>query len=92
MFFKRNNINIGIGLGILVPMLGFAVLFGMSQLVHLKFKTRTLMLIGICLNMIIVRIFQRRRAGESVRGVVMATGGMAVGWFIWFYEDIMSEL
>lgn len=92
MLFRRNNINIGIGLGILVPMIVFGLLYSLFNLLGLTtIKTRTLALISVCLNMVLVNNFRKFRAGESMRGTVLATVAMAFGWFAWFYNDITAE-
>ncbi len=91
MIFRRNNLNIGIGLGILVPVVVFGLLYSLTALTGLNFKTRTLAIIGICLNMLVVRAFRANRANESIRGAVIATVVMAFVWFAWFYKDIMAE-
>ncbi len=91
MIFRRNNLNIGIGLGMLLPIVVFGLLSSFISLLGLPFKTRTLALIAICLNMLIVQMFRKNRANESIRGVVLATVVMAFVWFGWFYEEIMAE-
>jgi hypothetical protein len=91
MLFRRNNLNIGIGLGLLVPTVSFVFLYGLVTLFGLNMKTRTLALIAVCLNMLIVSFFRKNRASESIRGAVIATVVMALGWFAWFYQDIMAE-
>lgn len=91
MFFRRNNLNIGLGLGILVPMTVFGLLFGLTGLAGLNFKTRSLALIAICLNMLLVSNFRKNRANESIRGLVIATVVMAFVWFAWFYKEITAE-
>ncbi len=91
MFFRRNNLNIGIGLGMIVPIIFFGLLSSIVSLSGLQFKTRSLALIAICLNMLIVRMFRKNRANESIRGIVLATVVMAFVWFAWFYKDIFAE-
>jgi hypothetical protein len=91
MFFRRNNLNIGIGLGILVPVIAFVFLFGLVSLSGLNMKTRTLALVAVCLNMLIVSNFRKNRANESMRGTIIATVALAFGWFAWFYQDITAE-
>ena len=92
MLFRRNNLNIGIGLGILVPIAVYGLLSGLVSLSGLTFKMRSLALIGICFNMLTVRSFKKNRANESVKGTVLATVAMAFIWFAWFYKEIMDEL
>ncbi len=91
MFFRRNNLNIGIGLGMIVPIIFFGLLSSIVSLSGLQFKTRSLALIAICLNMLIVRMFRKNRANESIRGIIWATVVMAFVWFAWFYEEILAE-
>jgi predicted tellurium resistance membrane protein TerC len=91
MLFRRNNLNIGIGLGILVPIIVFGLLYSITNLTGWNFKIRSLGIIGICCNMLIVRAFSKNRVNESIRGTVIATVAMAFLWFAWFYKDIMAE-
>jgi hypothetical protein len=90
--FNRNNLNIGVGLGMLIPMAVGGLLIGILSLTELPLKTRTAALLGICCNIFVLRTFQNRRANQSVRGVVLATVAIAAVWLIWFYEEIMLEL
>jgi hypothetical protein len=55
MIFKKNNLNIGLGMGMLLPMAFFGVLYGCVSLFHWSFKTRTIALIGICANIILMQ-------------------------------------
>ena len=92
MFFRRNNLNIGIGLGILVPLIVFSMMYSVVSLGELRrVKIRTLALIGVCLNMLLIHFFRKNRANESIRGLVIATFAMALGWFAWFYNEITAE-
>jgi hypothetical protein len=88
--FRRNNLNIGIGMGIFLPLCVFAVLFGIVQL-GLPLKIRTIALISLCANMLIMRPFRRNRAGDSIRGVVLSTVVLAALWIFNFYQEISAE-
>jgi cytochrome bd-type quinol oxidase subunit 2 len=88
--FRRNNLNIGIGLGIFVPLVVFGVLFGIVN-AGLPLKIRTIALIALCANGLIVRTFRQNRAGDSVRGVVMTTVALAALWIFNFYQEISAE-
>ena len=88
--FNKNNLNIGIGLGLLLPLVLFGVFYGVAQL-GLPLKLRTLALIAICTNMILINRFRKSRAGESVRGTVLATVVLAAVWLFNFYEEISAE-
>ena len=91
MIFRKNNLNIGLGMGIMLPMVFFGVLWGIVNLLSMPFKMRTVALIGLCANIILIQAYSKIRANESVRGIVLATAGMAVLWFVNFGEEIMAE-
>jgi Na+/H+-translocating membrane pyrophosphatase len=91
MIFRRNNLNIGIGLGMLLPLVVFLILSGLNNMVSLPLKTRTFAIISICLNIILIQFFRKNRANESIRGIVIATVVMSILWLFWFYEDIQAE-
>jgi Na+/H+-translocating membrane pyrophosphatase len=91
MIFRRNNLNIGIGLGMLLPLVVFLILSGLSNMVSLPLKTRTFAIISICLNIILIQFFRKNKANESIRGIVIATVVMSILWLFWFYEDIQAE-
>jgi hypothetical protein len=88
--FRKNNLNIGIGLGLMMPMIVFCVLLGVVKM-GLPLKIRTIALIGICANALAINLFRRNRAGESVRGMVLATVTMAAIWIFYFYQEISAE-
>jgi predicted tellurium resistance membrane protein TerC len=92
MIFRRNNLQIGIGLSLILVILVFSILNGITQIASLAFKIRTLALISICFNMLLVRQFRKNRAGESIRGVVLTTVGLSVLWIVWFGAEIYNEL
>jgi hypothetical protein len=90
IIFRKNNLNIGIGIGLLLPLIVFGILFGIVQ-AGLPLKIRTIALIAICANLLITRPFRRNRAAESVRGVVMTTVALAALWIFNFYQEISAE-
>ena len=92
MIFRRNNLNIGIGIAMIFPWVVFGILIGIGQLASLPLKVRTMALISICCNMLITRQFRKNRASESVRGTVLATVGLSIVWIIWFGQEIYTEL
>lgn len=92
MIFRRNNLNIGIGLGMLFPMAVLGILFGITQLASIPLKVRTLALIGICANIFLTTQFRKNRASESMRGSVLATVALSIVWAIWFGQEIYEEL
>jgi uncharacterized membrane protein len=89
--FRKNNINIGIGLGILVPMIIFGLLSSYINMTGVNIKLRTAAIISICFNMIVLHFFKKNRAAKSVQGIVLATVGLCLVWLIYFGQEIYNE-
>lgn len=92
---NRNALWFGLVVGLVLPFVGYAVLLmiydglessgllsgeGFSE----NFRQRTLGIVAICLNLIPLNFFQKRRFTQSMRGLVLATFLYAVVWFIYF--------
>lgn len=100
--WEKNNIIVGLGLGTLLPLLTFIVLyFGYNQLEAAgvvseigfspMFRERTTSIIAICTNLIPLNIFQKRRATQSMRGIVLSTVVYVVIWVVYFGQYIMQQ-
>jgi len=97
----RNNIWLGIVLGLLVPFVGYAVLMLIieqiqaAELFNLPpgpiFQQRTVLLMAICLNLIPFNVFQRQRKAKSMRGVLSSTLVLSAVWLYYFGSSIMQE-
>lgn len=90
---NRNEIWVGLLVGILLPALSFVLLYQIFGLLEIKgaasgsgfspnFRERTLAIVGIAANLIPLNIFRRRRWDLSMRGVVIATSILAFVWVI----------
>jgi hypothetical protein len=99
--WQKNSIPVGLAIAIILPILGFSILyFGYNQLEAANivsergfsnmFRERTTSIIAICLNLIPLNIFQKRRAIQSMRGVVIATTIFVIIWIIYFGRYILS--
>ena len=88
MYSRQNNVFFGLGLGLLIPMVFY---FSLSPLIVPRFKARTLGLMAVCLNLILVQLFKKKRMGEALRGVVLSTVGMSLVWFIFFGLAVLNE-
>lgn len=53
------------------------------------FRERTTGIIAICLNLIPLNAFQKRRAINSMRGVVLATVLYVIAWVVYFGKFIL---
>lgn len=91
---NRNELWVGIVFGLLLPALGFVILFQLFSLLEIKgaasgtgfsanFRERTLAILAIALNLIPLNVFRQRRWDLSMRGVVIATAALA---FIWLFR------
>jgi hypothetical protein len=92
MIFRRNNLNIGIGLGIFFPAVLFSILYLLTTTGILPLKIRTAALIGICVNIFLTQMFRKFRAYQSIRGIMIATIIISGIWLFWFLNEILFEL
>lgn len=95
----RNSIPIGLIIGFLLPTLGYllliAVFMGLDALeltnnlgFSENFRTRTLGIVAICLNIFPLNFFQKRRATQSMRGVVIATSVFVIAWLAVYGKSV----
>lgn len=92
---NRNALWFGLAIGLVLPFVGYALLLmiydGLESTGALSgrgfsanFRQRTLGIVAICLNLIPLNFFQKKRLTQSMRGLVLATLIYAVVWFINF--------
>ncbi len=90
----------GILCGLLLPLLTFLVLyiifqeFSSMNLVSTEgfsegFRFRTLSLIGIASNAILLQYFRKRYAFNTVRGITIPTFIYIIAWLIYFSTQIL---
>ncbi|MEY3247977.1 MAG: hypothetical protein RL742_20 [Bacteroidota bacterium] len=93
--FNKNVFFAGFLLGFLLPAVGFLLLYNLFNLLEIKgaastqglspdFRIRTLALVALALNLIPLQIYRRRRWETAMRGVVVATGVLAIAWVLFF--------
>lgn len=98
--FKRNEIWIGIALGLIFPIVGFGILYSIFEFLDRadavsniglskNFRLRTLGIVAIALNAIALNSFQKRRATQSMRGIVLITFVWVVVWLYFFQSSIL---
>jgi len=100
MLFNRNALWFGLVIGLFLPIAGYGILLmiydwmeaaglmsqtGFSE----NFRARTLGIVAVCLNIIPLNAFQRKRFTKSMRGLVLATIIYAVIWFIYFGAKLL---
>lgn len=98
--FDKNSIPNGLIIGVLVPLIGFPLMYGLfTGLENIgfmsdggfrpQFKIRTTAIIAIAFNAYVLNKFQARRATNSMRGVTIATFVFVVIWLIVFGKTIL---
>ncbi|MCB0602619.1 MAG: hypothetical protein KDC28_15385 [Saprospiraceae bacterium] len=94
-FFKRNNLALGLLLGVCLPVALYGILLTIYDFMEdhdllanvsfsPTFRTRTLALVAICSNLLLMRLFSKNYAPDSMRGVVLATFLLVVAWVVRF--------
>jgi len=103
MQIRRGNTFIAFFMGIFLPCAGFFIirwLFGIAESQGLvdaasssigSRRFRTICLMSICLNILPMQIFQRRREGNSIRGLAIATVFLAGIWVFYFYDSLFAS-
>ena len=92
----RNEIWVGLLVGLLLPFVGYAALLTLSDyltdsgLAIAGFRPRSIALIAICLNIIPMNIYMARQKGQSMRGILIMTIIYAVVWFLYFRESFFE--
>ena len=88
---NRNNLTAGLIIGLLLPAVAFMLLYQIFALLEIKgaasgagfsenFRERTLGIVALAFNILPMRIYQRRRWEDAIRGVTVATGALALVW------------
>lgn len=96
MLKYRNQIWIGLVVGLLLPFVGYALLLSVSDYLVANnftadgFRPRSLALIAVCLNIIPMNVFMSRGQGQSMRGILIMTMIYAVVWFLYFRESLLG--
>ena len=96
---QQNRIQAGLILGLLLPFVVFSflqLLFGgLEQIGFLgpsdfspNFRVRTIALVAVGLNALLLNSFQKRYYTQAMRGVVIATGIYIIAWLAYFSSSI----
>ena len=99
--FDRNALWIGLVLGLAVPFAGYGVLLMVSEKLETAlfpnrtledplFDPATLLAIAVCLNLIPLHYFNRRRYSQSMRGVMTATMVYVAIWLFLFGKVVLQ--
>ncbi|MCO6460570.1 MAG: hypothetical protein J5I59_04145 [Saprospiraceae bacterium] len=95
ILFGNDSMITGIGMGIAFPIIMYAIILTMKDALislgvlpefwgDLPTSTRTLTIIALCGNLLLIHYFNNRRWYESMRGLVFPTLTY-VGLWVWFF-------
>ncbi len=99
---KKNNVYLGLIIGLFFPLFGFSLVYGIFDLMVSSGmmdeaatglrsqRMRTMTLIGICTNIYWIRKLNQPYTGQSLRGVVIGTMLLSLGWFILYYSELYA--
>ncbi|MEM9888032.1 MAG: hypothetical protein AAF849_19205 [Bacteroidota bacterium] len=98
--FHQNKIIIGLLVGLILPVIGFGLLFALFEFLDRAgavsniglsedFRLRTIGIVAIGLNAIALNAFYKRRATQSMRGIVIITFVYVVAWVIYFGDKVL---
>lgn len=96
---QYDKMYVGVITGTLVPLITFGILYivfeelSRSGIVSDEgfstgFRLRTISLVSIAANVILVRYYQNRYAYQAVRGVIFPTFILVIVWII-YYSNIL---
>ncbi len=100
--FDRNNLPLGLGIGVLSPVIGYLLVYGIFALMVSAGmmdpagsaggkRLRTIFIIAICTNVFWVRKFNQPHTAKTLRGIVLATMGYSIVWFVKYYQELYAE-
>jgi hypothetical protein len=99
---KKNSVWVGLTIGILLPLVVYGILRLVYQLLDVvgilsdvgfaeDFRTRTLALIAICSNLILMQTFRKKHFQyETIRGMLIASMILVAVWF-WMFGFKMLQ-
>jgi len=96
---EKDSLILGILIGLAIPFVGYALILTLfeqiaatdwlsSETRTISFRSRTIAVLAICLNIIPFKIYQRRWYHSTMRGIILATLIYVVWWLIKFSGDI----
>lgn len=98
-FYQKNNLQLGIGIGLMLPFLLYFILDGaysvmeangtIKNSIGAEFGQRTIALLAVAIDVIPMRYYQKNRYWvDTMRGVTIAMGGLAIIWLIYFLPNM----
>ena len=99
--FKRDDVWTGMLLGLIIPIIVYGILFliytfmdsiGLFSDIGFadNFRTRTLSLIAICSNLVLMQSYRRTYRNETIRGILVASMVLVIIWFVRYGLKILK--
>lgn len=101
-YFKKNNLLFGIIMGVALPIITAAfVMIILEQIIKMGggegsdnpiVRPRTVYLVGICTNALIVNYYKKIKFDLTMRGIVIATALLGILWVVRFGSEIINQM
>ncbi|MFN7326621.1 MAG: hypothetical protein ACK5SQ_08565 [Chitinophagales bacterium] len=99
---NKNRFLTGFIPGLLMPLALYGILFALFGLLEQQgaasgeglssnFRERTLALVAIAINVLLINLYKRRRWEDAMRGVTVATGILAIVWLVRFGPGMFGQ-
>lgn len=100
---STDNVWLGAILGLITPIVGTLLVFLVfGVMVQMNYmddaplelagrRTRTLIIIGICINIFWIQLFNRRFTSQTSRGVLLLTMAYCIAWFVFYAPSLYQE-
>ncbi|TAK44381.1 MAG: hypothetical protein EPO28_04930 [Saprospiraceae bacterium] len=98
--FDKNSLSLGLLIAIALPLLAFGIFYGIFEGLEAlgwvstegfrpMFRERTLSILAIGMNALALQFYQKRKASETMRGIVIPTTVWVVVWLLVFGRYIL---
>jgi hypothetical protein len=99
---RKDSVWVGLVYGLVLPVIVYALLFLLYALLDSMgvltdvgfaedFRTRTLGLLAICSNLILMQTYRKTHRNETVRGTLIASMLLVFIWFMKFGIKILND-
>lgn len=102
-FLRQNKLWVGILVAIAFPIMAFGVIsllfdVGTSMGIFDEVadtmggkRLRTITLLSFCSNIILIQFYNNRYTQRALKGILFVTFFAAILWFLFFYQELMTE-
>jgi len=100
--FSKDSLILGILMGAFVPVVAYALLLTLKDALlsggilpelwdTLPSTIRTIAVLAICANLILIQFFNSRRFTNAMRGLVFPTFAYIILWFVVYGAEIFAK-